>query len=187
VNVLLQATEKYVAVTANYAKDKGSMFMDWMLRCHSTSYIYPVARACDGSRQDIGVEGAGPVLINIPCYLEFLVWRISSGGDGILEKNLYTLFRSVELISLLRVLPIFHISLCLPLRWLAGNCGDLIDYDFGVADMPWALELMDEAFSKIMVNEELFLDDDFVMSIFTPILDKIKPFKNYLLYMFEEK
>ena len=73
VNALLRATEKYFAVTANYAKGKGFMFMDWMLRCHITSYLYPIARDCGGSLQDIEVEGAGPVLMNIPYYLEFLV------------------------------------------------------------------------------------------------------------------
>ena len=95
VNQLLRATEKYFAITANYAKGKGTMFMDWMNRYHCYSYLYPVARAYGGSRQDIGVEGAGPILMNIPYYLGFLVWRISSGGDGLLEKNLYHLFRSV--------------------------------------------------------------------------------------------
>jgi len=73
------------------------------------------------------------------------------------------------------------------LRWLAGNFGDLEGYDFGVSDIPWALALIDEAFSKIMINGELLLDDDFMMSIFTPISNNIKPFKDYLLYMFEEK
>ena len=34
---LLRAIEKYFGGTANYAKGKGSMFMDYMRRCHPTA------------------------------------------------------------------------------------------------------------------------------------------------------
>ena len=71
---LLRAVEKYFGREANYAKGKGSMFIDWMGRYHRGAYLYPVSRACRGSRQDIGVEGAVAVLMNIPFYLEFLIW-----------------------------------------------------------------------------------------------------------------
>ena len=63
---LLHAIEKYFGGTANYAKEKGYMFMDYMRRYHPTSYLYPVSRACGGSRQEIGVEGAVSVLMNTP-------------------------------------------------------------------------------------------------------------------------
>ena len=65
------------------------MFMDYMRHYHPTVYIYPVSLYCGRSRQDIGVEGAVAVLIDIPHYLEFLIWRMRCGGDGILEKNVY--------------------------------------------------------------------------------------------------
>ena len=113
---LLRAIEKYFGTTANYAKGKGSMFLDYIRRFHAMAHLYPILRACGGSRQDIGVEGACAVLMNIPQYLDFLVWRMGAGGDGILEKNLYTILRSVEMVLLLRVLSIFHILICLPLR-----------------------------------------------------------------------
>ena len=110
-----------------------------------------------------------------------------SGGGEILEKNLYTILASVEMVSLLRVLTIFHIFLCLPLRWLAENYVNLEEYEFGVADMPLALDLMDDAMAEMMANGDLLLDDAFMMEIFKPIADRIKPFKDYLLYRFEEK
>ena len=115
VGCVLIAVEKYFGQSANYAKGKGSMFTDWMRRYHPGAYLYPVSRACGGSRQDIGVEGACAIFMNIPHYLQFLVERMMSGGGGILEKNLYTILASVEMISFLRVLIISHISLCLPL------------------------------------------------------------------------
>ena len=71
----------------NYAKGKGSMFFNYMRFFHPTAYLYIITRACGGARQDVGVEGACSVLMNIPYYLEFLIWRFCCGGDGILEKT----------------------------------------------------------------------------------------------------
>ena len=74
--------------------------------------------------------------------------------------------RSVEMVSLLRVLSIMHIYICLPLGWFAGNCGNLRKYGFGVADMPKAVDLMDKAFYEITKDGDVMLDDDFMMNIF---------------------
>ena len=99
--MVLRAVEKYFGGTANYLKGKGSMFLDWMRRYHPGAYLYSIVRACGGTRQDIGAEGACPVLMNIPYYLEFLIWRFRCGRDGILEKNLWIELRSVEFVALL--------------------------------------------------------------------------------------
>ena len=163
---ILQAMEKYFCETSNYAKGKGSMFLDWMRRYHPTAHLYSVARACGGSRQDIGVEGAVPVLMNIPYYLEFLVWRFRCGGDGVLEKNLGTILRSVEFVALLRVLSILHLSVCMPMRWLTTNCSDLAQYKFGYTAMAGALDLLDVCFKAIALDGSLLLDDDHMMTIF---------------------
>ena len=91
------------------------------------------------------------------------------------------------MVTLLRVLSILHISICMPLRWLAGNCGNLSEYGFGVADMPVALDLLDEAMGKVAVDGDLLLDEDFMMGIFSPLVNKVTPFEQYVTYMFEEK
>ena len=185
---LLIALEKYFAETANYAKGRGSCFYHYMITYHPNAYVYPVARATGGNRQDIGVEGALAIM-NIPYYLEFLNWRLSCGGktESILEKNLFILLQSVEVVAMLRVLSILHIAVCMPLRWLSGNCQDLAEHDFGVADMAWTVDLMEKAFTRVANNGELLLDEDFMMNIFKDISDKVPPFKEYLLFMFTEK
>ena len=91
------------------------------------------------------------------------------------------------MVSLLRVLYILHISLWLPLRWLARNCGVLRNYGFGVADIPNAVDLTEEAFAEITKEGNLMLDDDFTMNIFELLAKKINPFKEYSTYMFEEQ
>ena len=53
--------------------------------------------------------------------------------------------------------------------------------------MPKAVDLMDKAFYEINKDGILMLDDDFMMNIFEPLAKKIKPFKDYLTYIFEER
>ena len=91
------------------------------------------------------------------------------------------------MVSLLRVLSIYHVTLCLPLRWLAGNCGDLEEFGFGVADMPMAVDLMDDVFGEIVEDGDLLLDEDYMMNVFKSLAVKIPPFEEYLTYMFDFK
>ena len=53
--------------------------------------------------------------------------------------------------------------------------------------MPKAVDLMDKASTEITKDENLMLYDDFMMNIFEPLVKKIKPFKEYLTNMFEER
>ena len=69
-----------------------------------------------------------------------------------------------------------HISMFTSTR-LAGNCGDLRKYGFGVAYIPKAVELMDKAFAEMTKDGNLMLDYDFMIDIFEPLAKKIKPFK----------
>jgi hypothetical protein len=97
------------------------------------------------------------------------------------------MLRSVEVVSLLRVLSILHISICLPTRWLAGKSQDLAEYNFGYCDMGLALDLMETAFESMIDAPELILDEDFMMGIFFKISEKVDPFQAYLSDMFKEK
>ena len=107
--------------------------------------------------------------MNIPYYLEFLIWRFSCGSDGILEKNLLIELWSVEFVALLRVLSILHLSIVMPLRWLAWKCEELGDYAFGVANMPTALDLIDNAMAQVASDGNKLLFDDTMMAVFEPL------------------
>jgi hypothetical protein len=110
-----------------------------------------------------------------------------TAGDGVLATNLYIYLRSVEVVSLLRVLSILHILICMPVRWLAGQTAELSDYDFGHYDMGKALDTLEDAFEAIIEDTSKFLDEDFMMGLFLEISDKVDPFKAYPEYMFEGK
>ena len=147
-----------------------------------------MARALGGSRQDIGVEGAVPVLMNLKYYIEFLDWRLTCAvNDNLLQTSLYITLRSVEMVALLRVLSILHIAVCMPVRWLAGNTENLAQYDFGAVSMGRTLDMLEDAFIKISSDGTLLLDEDFVMNIFSDIVDEVEPFDKYLHFMFNEK
>lgn len=56
------------------------------------------------------------VLVNLPCYLEFMSWKLLCGTtDSILLKNLFIVLQSVEMIDMLCVLAILHVAIALPL------------------------------------------------------------------------
>eukprot|EP00956_Cyclotella_meneghiniana_P019144 scaffold32561_cov32-Cyclotella_meneghiniana.AAC.5 len=185
-----QGVEKMVGGTANYHKGAGKDFVFYKEEFHPTRYLYPLTRVCGGTRQDLSVEGAPSILMNLPLYLQFLRWRsgvCGTSGDGILATNLHIYLRSVEMVALLRVMSILHISICMPVRWLAGKTAELSDYDFGHCDMGKALDTLEAAFEAIIEDPSKFLDEDFMMGLFSEISDKVDPFKAYLEYMFEKK
>ena len=74
------------------------------------AYLYPVARVNGGNHQDIGTEGAIPVLMNVAYYLEFLNIKLATKADSILEQHLATLLGSMEVITML--LKCFGICPC---------------------------------------------------------------------------
>ncbi len=102
-------------------------------------------------------------------------------------RSLFILLQSVEMIAQMRVLAILHIPICIPTRWLAGNCQEMKDSDFGVFDMSCTVDLMESAFEKIALDGSLLIDEKFMMNIFDPIVSKLDNFARHLQYIFEEK
>ena len=97
---ILHAVERYFDGTAKYVKEKGAEFMNGMNCYHPKAYLYAVSWSCGGSCQYIGVEVAISVLMKVPYYLEFLIWKMRCvHGYGILERNLFMLLQSLEMID----------------------------------------------------------------------------------------
>lgn len=169
--------EKVFGLSANYAKGQGAQFQTWQIENFPGEYLYPIARTCGGTRQDLCMEGAPAVIMNLLYYLWFLNWRIAASGgksEAILQTKL--MLRSTEFVALLCVLSILHISVCLPLCWLAGKSHELADYGFGYYNMGMALDAMEAAFQEIVDNGELLFDEDFMMNIFSEISNVVDPF-----------
>eukprot|EP00957_Ditylum_brightwellii_P063066 4786553-Ditylum_brightwellii.AAC.1 len=88
VGQMYRAVENKIAETAQYAKGDDIMLYSWKKTHHPPTYIYLCARALGGARQGLRSEGAIPVLMNIPYYLEFLSLRFCCRSDNLLMKNL---------------------------------------------------------------------------------------------------
>ena len=151
-----------------------------------TCFLFPCA--CGGNRKDGATELAGPILGNIPIYLEFLMWRYGCvGGEGISEQNSFIIYCSVEYIALLRVLAILRMKIVLSLRWITGNCEHLSKREFGVAEMTDVVDLIYKAFAKIQRDGKKIMDDTFMFGIFNKIAKKVNLFEEYMEYMIEHK
>jgi hypothetical protein len=60
------------------------------------------------------------------------------------------------------------------------------DENFVITDMAEVAELIDNGLQEIASNGELILNQDFMMGLLKPILDKVPAFKKYTELMFEE-
>ena len=85
---------------------------------------------------------------------------------------MFIIYFSVKYIALLQFLAILHMTVLLPLRWLARNCDLLSKWEFGVADMPNVVDLMDKAFTKIQRDSKNIMDDTFMFGVFNKIAKK---------------
>eukprot|EP00956_Cyclotella_meneghiniana_P006325 scaffold8290_cov38-Cyclotella_meneghiniana.AAC.7 len=121
----IRSIEKLAGATANYPKGHGDELVWWMIHYHPGAVLFPTTQACGGARQDLCVEGAPCVLMNLQYYYEFLSWRlgaIAGKSDAILATKPYIMLRSSEVVAQFRALSILYVSVCLPVRWLAGKC-----------------------------------------------------------------
>ena len=53
--------------------------------------------------------------------------------------------------------------------------------------MELVVDLLEDALMLIQEDRKLFLDENFMMGIFSDIEDKVPQLNEYLLYIFEEK
>ena len=73
-----------------------------MSTTHIGAYVYPLGRAYSVNRQDGDTEGAAPVLMNLPLYIDVVAWRYGcGGGDKTLENSLFCCLRGVEIVAFL--------------------------------------------------------------------------------------
>ncbi len=187
INHILRGVDKEFAVTANYPKGHGMVFQHWMETFHPGALLFPTARMLGGTRQDAVTEGSLPLYMNRHFYLEFLHLRLCAGsGEGnILQTNLFLVLSCIEMVAVLRVLSIVHVSIVMPMRFLCGKCHEL--NGFSVSRLPEVLDLLYDASAKIADDGKLLLDEDHIMSIFKSVENDVPEFKSYMQHILQEK
>ena len=85
------------------------------------------------------------------------------------------------------VYAIFHVSICLPIRFLVGKAHKLADQDWSCRSPNRLLVIVDNKLKEIVESPDSFLDHDFMMNIYEDLREEMTPFDEYLSYMFEQK
>jgi len=185
---VLRATDKEFSLCANYPKGHGELFREWMAHNHPGALLLHVERTT-GSRQDLCCEGSGAIYMNRVYYIEFLDERLRTcGAEGnILQENLFIIYSSMEMIAQTRVYSIIHLSIVLPMRWLAGNSHKLSEFDWSVRSNGRCADMLETALVPMEEDGYLLLDKEFMFGIFSELFGELPPFVTYLEYMFETK
>ena len=183
--LLIQVDKEY-NFSANYPKGHGDAFHDWLKKYHPGKRFLPTIRVCGGSRQDYAFEGAFPVYDALDEMLLFTEHCLNS-GENILQRCLFTALGSMEVVAQLRVASVLFLSLIVPMRWLAGNTHKVAHRDWGERSMGRAIDLLHNAFIKVRDNPKLFLDYEFIMTIFEPLYEQLPEFSTFMDYYREEK
>ena len=183
---LLRQVDKEYSFTANYFKGSGNEYADWKERFRPGKRYLPPIRVLGGNRQDAAFEGALPVYDGRADMLIFTNECLLA-SDNLLQRSLFIVLGSMEMIAQLRVASILHLGMVLPMRWLAGNTHKLAKFGWGERSMGRAITLLHDAFVDIQSDGSLLLEPDFIMNIFSPLYEEIPPLKQYLDYHFEEK
>jgi hypothetical protein len=183
---LLRQVDKEYSFIANYFEGNGNEYADWKEHFRPGKRYLPPIRVLGGNRQDAAFEGALPIYDGRVDMLIFTNKCLLT-SDNLLQRSLFIVLGSMEMIAQLRVASILHLGEVLPMRWLAGNTHKLAEYGWGERSMGRAITLLHDEFVEIQSDGSLLLDQEFIMNIFSPHYKEIPPLKQYLNYHFKEK
>ena len=116
----------------------------------------------------------------------FILYNVGR-QDNILQRNLFVLLTSNEMVAQSRLLGIVYLSCMLPLRWLAGKTHTLAQYGWGARSMSRALNVFLAKLDQIHLNPLQFLSEMFMMNLFQEIMDDLPPFQEYWTHLFEKR
>ena len=145
------------------------------------------------ARQDLCTEGSRPIYMNYPYYVEFLdnalrkPRKMKNESASILQKKLFVVLTSSEMIALVWLLSILHLSICMPFRYLAGKSHEFKQYGWEAADMGRVLDTFYEKLQRVRDNPRLILDKLFMMDIFQEYREELPPFNEYWETLFKKK
>ena len=122
------------------------------------------------------------IIMNHPYYVEFLdsmLWRRRKKNvkASLFHQHLFVALTSSEMIALVHLLSILHVSVCMTFLWLSGKSHELKSHDWGPMSMGRVLGTLESKMEEILDGPSLILDEGFVMGIFQKYLDELPEFK----------
>ena len=183
-----RAYDKEFSLAANYPKGHGALFLAFVRKYYPGILLFHV-ESTHGARQDIMYSSALAIYINRWLNVEFLDKCLSVTGkkNNILQRNLFVLLTSDEIVAQSRLLSIVYVSCMLPLRWLAGKTHELAKYKWGAYSMGLVLDTFRTKLRALKAVLKLFLNETFMMSLFEDIMNKLPLFRDYWDHLLKKK
>ena len=101
-------------------------------------------------------------------------------NDIIMQRALFIILRSVQMIAQLRVGSIFFLSILVLTRRLSANTHFLEHRKWGENNMACAINFVYKKYLKINEHPALILQKSFMLSIFLNLYRKLPELKDYL-------
>ena len=109
------------------------------------------------------------------------------GKNHILQKTLFIILSSIEMIATSRLFPITDDAVFMPVRWLASNTHKLAHHNWGACSIDHVFDILHTALNNILDDITLIHDISTMMFIFKDMLEEIPEFKAFLVYDFQNK
>ena len=110
---------------------------------HPGYYLFR-SEQVNGSCQDVVAMGALAVYWNRHVNINFLhkYLALPNNNDSILQSNLYIALSSLEVGATARFFAIIHLTVVVPVRWLAGKTHMLAEYGWGPRSMGLCIDIL---------------------------------------------
>ena len=93
--------------------------------------------------------GADAIYMNRPLNVEFLDERLRvRGNENILQKNLFVVLSSLEMIAVSRMLSILNVAIIIPVKWLCGKTHKLAEHNWGAISMGCVVDILHDCLYK---------------------------------------
>jgi hypothetical protein len=192
ISAIIHTVDKEFSLSFYYPNRHGKLFWEW-IREHYPGILLLHVECAAGLRQDLCTEGSLLIYMNYPYYVEFLDSALRKPrktkyeSARILQKSLFVVLTSSEMIDLVQLLSILHLSICMPFRYLADKSHKFQQYGWGAADMGRVLDTLYENLQSLRQNLRLILDQSFMMTIFKQYCKELPPFHEYWEIIFKKK
>ena len=111
---LLWQCDKEFSSCCNYVKGSGHDFLYYQEQHHPGKKYFPIIRVLVGDRQDSSFEGSLPIYDGRADMLAFTNECLLS-SENLLQRSLFIVLGSMEVIAQLRVASILHLAVVWPL------------------------------------------------------------------------
>ena len=107
-------------------------------------------------------------------------------GEDLLQRSLFPALGNM-VIAQLQIAYIRHVSVIVPMRWLARKSHELAHWNGGERSIRHVIDLLYGACDEIKLNGKLLIYYEYMMNIFTPLHDDLPAFQEYMEYFLTKR